>query len=359
MAVGSLIEATDYNLIQSTISGIMGSTSSGYGQTLSSAQVISGSKITAVQWNNLQSDITNAWYHQLGTSVYLGAPTYNSALLTTASTTTKIYDADRAAYLAVAQALANTSSTTVGGVTYPGAYVAPPTGQNTTPVVSPGSLPWSSQRTANWGGQVSSGLPYGTVGYSESGATKLQHQLVLTWNTVLSMDYFFNSGASIFVNASFSANTVTSKTQAWYTLLANMGTITFNINNTTSNGSQGTGSSYGWAYFLANPNVTQTIFTAAFSASQTPESTYAPCSYSITCVYTPGSTLTFTAIFDDLEEESYTTTGYKIQEDIAGTTTNTFNMTYASGSSVSVASYLPTATNGAGTIVLANNYTAP
>lgn len=66
--VGNIIPASDYNNIQTKIDGVMGAGSgqSGYGQTLSSAQVTSTSVITASGWAALRSDLLKARQHQTG-----------------------------------------------------------------------------------------------------------------------------------------------------------------------------------------------------------------------------------------------------------------------------------------------------
>jgi hypothetical protein len=68
--VGNIIPASDYNNIQTKIAGVMGpgSGQSGYGQTLSSAQVSSTSVITASGWAALRSDLLKARQHQTGVS---------------------------------------------------------------------------------------------------------------------------------------------------------------------------------------------------------------------------------------------------------------------------------------------------
>ena len=68
--VGNLIPASDYNNIQTKIEGVMGAGSgqSGYGQTLSSAQVTSTSVISASGWAALRSDLLKARQHQTGIS---------------------------------------------------------------------------------------------------------------------------------------------------------------------------------------------------------------------------------------------------------------------------------------------------
>jgi hypothetical protein len=68
--VGNIIPASDYNNIQTKIEGVMGvgSGQSGYGQTLSSAQVSGGTTITASGWAALRSDLLKARQHQTGVS---------------------------------------------------------------------------------------------------------------------------------------------------------------------------------------------------------------------------------------------------------------------------------------------------
>lgn len=68
--VGNIIPASDYNTIQTKIDGVMGTGSgqSGYGQTLSSAQVSSGTTITTSGWAALRSDLLKARQHQTGVS---------------------------------------------------------------------------------------------------------------------------------------------------------------------------------------------------------------------------------------------------------------------------------------------------
>ena len=68
--VGNIIPASDYNNIQTKIAGVMGTGTgqSGYGQTLSSAQVSSTSVISTSGWAALRSDLLKARQHQTGVS---------------------------------------------------------------------------------------------------------------------------------------------------------------------------------------------------------------------------------------------------------------------------------------------------
>jgi hypothetical protein len=312
--VGQKIEANDYNTIQTTISQVLGTNPAGYGQTVRSSQVATSSKITAAQWNALQADITAVNYHQLNT-----APVYSGVALTTASTTVKIKDADRAAYLAVAQALLNTSPSTVGGVSYPGAHVVAPTGQNTSGSTN---FPVSSSRNG-------STKPWGGTGYE----TTITHTTTLTFANILAAEYFFNSGSVVTFTASATGGTTGTngtKDYSWATLLTNMHTVTFSYSGTRGSGS-GTGTSYGWSYFNANRGTSQTVFTNALSSGL-----YSPNQYDlVVSVDSTGTVYTFSCRFEDIGSSG------SVDENVTATIQSDLNVTYASGPYVSVSSYLP------------------
>jgi hypothetical protein len=313
--VGTNIAAVDYNNIQTIISGILGQNVNGYGQIVRSGQVVSAATITAGQWNNLQADITAVNQHQLNAD-----PVYNGSPLTTASNSVKIYEHDRAAYLAIAQALANTSSTTVGGVTYPGCYVIAPTGQVT---VTGGSFPITSTRSASWG---------------NGGSTTINHTVTLQFPSNAAADYFFNSGSSIKFSASATGGTISTsgtKDSSWATLLTSV-SITFSyagVNGVKNGVSAGTGTAYGWNYFNANRGIPQQVFQNITGDS------YSPNQYDITAsLNANGTILTFTCQFQDLSAGN-------VDENVTATISNIINIAYASGSYVSVTTpnnYLPT-----------------
>jgi len=337
--VGQNIAAADYNVIQSLISPILGTGLSGYGQALQSTQVAITNIVTVAQWNALQNDIIKLNYHQLNTS-----PIYNSNPLTTATNVIQIRESDRSAYQQVAIGLASFSSATSGGVSYPGAYALAPVGQTTTPTVpaSPvpnlGSFPVVGQRLASWGGAA-------------SGVQTVTHTVAITFPTALAAIYFFNTGSTIKLNSIFVPSQVTPKNTSWQTLLSNMGTITFGRLGTSSSNAVGTVTSYGWNYFKANLTATQIVYTNSLGTQGT--SLYAPNKVEITCqLDTSGRVLTFNVLFQDLSTAAYElladpATGlshsqYSIDEDATGTLTSIVNVTYASGSYVSVVPYLPT-----------------
>jgi hypothetical protein len=326
MAVGDLIAANDYIAIQTAIAGILGQVSGGYGQTVSSSTVASTNKITVSQWNNLQTDINAVNYHLLNT-----APVYSGNPLTTATSSTKIREADRAAYLAVATALASPTSVTVGGVAYPGSYIPAITGQSSS-TTGPGGFTFS-ERTAPWGGTA-------------SGKQTVSHIFQVVFASANAAKYYFNAGGSIKFSASQSSNAA-GKNYSWYTMLANMGTITFGKTATTVSSGNGTGSAYGWDYFVLNNGVTQTIYSNSLGA--TGSTLYAPNQYIIKCSFA-GSTFTFTVEFQDLSssvnEAAFVggASTWRVDQDVTGTLRSNVDLTYASGSYVSSTAYLPTAT---------------
>jgi hypothetical protein len=341
MAVGDHIAAVDYNNIRSLVAGVLGKVSTGYGQDLSaSSPVATTGVIYAAQWNALESDITKLFWHQLNS-----AP---SPVLTHATNTIQIADADRAAYLQMATALCSPSTSTVGGVNYPGCYIAAPTGQNNTPIS--GSFPVRSQRTETWGGTTQS-LTFPVI--TESNIPTVTHTTTLTWANASAAQYFFNSGAVVTFTASRTGGSTNLKNTSWTSLLSSMGTITFGYTGVTA--SAGSGSSYGWSYFNSNRGGTlTTIYSNSVGTSGS--SLYAPNQYVILAnLSSDGTILTFSVQFQDLStkttEQAYKTSPaggsqpsnvYDVDEDVDGTLTSNLNITYASGSYVSATAYIPT-----------------
>jgi hypothetical protein len=72
---GTRATATDFNNIQSTTNSVLGlgSGQTGYGQTVTSAQVASGAIITVAQWTTLRADLVKCRTHQTNGAVANGA----------------------------------------------------------------------------------------------------------------------------------------------------------------------------------------------------------------------------------------------------------------------------------------------
>jgi hypothetical protein len=280
--VNTAVLATDYNTIQSKVSSVLGTGSDtyGYGQPVTSSQVARTNRITVAQWNALRNDLLKARNHQ--TSVD------ESGALTIASNTTRIREADRAAYSLFADTI-----TTNRLVTPPSSQASLTTLQTVT-------------RTTPW-------------------ATTISHQITITFASEDASRFFFNSGSSIKFSSSmtgFSAGQSLLVNQSWATLLTNMGIITFNAFSTTSSGT-GTAQAIGF-YNLTTTN--QLIFTKLVEAGNQ----YTPNQYQL-YVRKSGNTVIFTPTW------SYTEDGnYGIFEPADGTLTSLIQAYTATGPNVSV-----------------------
>ena len=279
--LGTKITATDYNAIQAKIALVLGSGSGdyGYGQAISSSSVSANAKISVAQWNNLQSDILRARQHQTG----------NAESLTTAATSVKITEADRAAYNAMAD----------DTQTY--RLTVPPSSQATRE-----NLVATQTRTANWNGVLSQ---YVTIDFGSADTAR----------------YYFNSGSRFEFSASRSGGSNTAKDISWTTILTNMGTIYFDRENTTPTGT-GTGSTIGWADLTGSD---QQIFEKTLAGT-----TYYPNVYRIYARAPVANQIVFTIRFDDASGQPNPPWG--TDEDVTGTLTSTVQVYRASGSNVSV-----------------------
>jgi hypothetical protein len=302
---GTKIVATDYNAIQAIINNVMGAGSGtyGWGQTVLSSQVAVNSKVTATQWNNLQTDLQNAYQHITG----------GIGSLTTASSSIKIAESDRAAYLA----MANYTNTYANSLSY--------STQSSTQLLQQGV------KTVAWNGTVT-------------------HTVTLTFLNASYARYFFNSGSVIQFTGSLSGYSTTdtsyAKDQSWATLLTNMGTISFGLNGTSTTGTVNSiGSTVGYTYCAAHPGTSYNIIQKITSAP-----IYSPNQYDLNVsVDATGTVVTFTAQFEDLSTGSLESSQgggnpslpqFSIDENVEGTLTSSCSAYYASGV-VSVAAYLP------------------
>jgi len=90
--VGNSLLARDYNTLNSFLKVFMGTTATGYGATLVSSTVSTGTRISHTEWNDLHSDLLRCSIHQLGTGATIpGEPAlvYTGDLIT--ATNVNIY----------------------------------------------------------------------------------------------------------------------------------------------------------------------------------------------------------------------------------------------------------------------------
>jgi hypothetical protein len=307
---GTRILASDFNAIQSVIANVLGtgSGSKGYGQTVTSAPVSVGDKITAVGWQQLRNDLLAARQHQTGLD--------ESGNLTPPSTGILVRYYDEAAYSAFA-ALIDTNSLVCSAT------------QGSVQTISTGTK-------SNWNGTIT-------------------HTVTLTFANADYARYFFNSGSYIMFNASllgFPTNDgSTLVDNDWQTLLGAMGTIAFNANstylvpNSGPNGANPTGNVSSAVGFYNLTTTAQTIFTKTASS-------YTGNQYVVNAQRNSGgNVVTFTIQFQDVDTGTHNPP-YSTLEIIEGTLTSLVQMFYASGSNVSVSSavvsgnsYLPAVTS--------------
>jgi hypothetical protein len=287
----TLIIATDYNSIQNNISNVLGvggtnptnllpDESFGYGQSVASAQVSLNAKVSLTQWNNLRTDIIRARQYQTGVD--------QSGITVLPTLTTKITEADRAAY-ALAAASAVTSR-----------LVTPLPGQVTRENLVP-----NQSHTGAWNAVLSQTV---TVNFSNRDAAR----------------NYFNTGSRFEFSAvisGFSGTNPLDKDNTWYTMLTNMGTIYYTRTGTTCTGSGNT-SGIGFSS-LSGGN--QLVF-----SKDTTNSTYSPNRFALYARISGGQ-LVFTLQWEDL----YAPGGFQIDEVVTGTITSTIQVFRASGTNVS------------------------
>jgi|TARA_A100001015_G_scaffold60251_1_gene66466 hypothetical protein len=299
--VGDIINAAQYNGLQSRVATIMGTGSGteGYGQTLTSSQVLATATVTAEQMDNLRTDLNKATNHQLGSNAnisdiavgeIIGADATGASISTLTDTTGGFNDYD----IATGVIESNKFSIDAGNSS----------------VESTGN---SSTRTTSWNGQVT-------------------HVFTVTFASANDRRHFFNSGGEIRFSANLSGQSG-AKSDDWATLLSNMGTIKFNYTQTTSTGT-GTGTSIG------NYDVTgsyQQIF------QKTGSGNYAENDYNIQVKENSATVLEFLIEFrdDDTGDPPITPVpkggiAGGVDEDVNGTLSSVIQQLRATGSNVSV-----------------------
>lgn len=287
-SVGSKVTASDFNSVQSTINTVLGTY---YGQSLASSQVSANtSKITAAQWQGLYTDILKTYNHQNSVNGSLTYPTTSTVV--------------SAGVFNNYQTMATNCQTN-----YTNFY----SGYSATQSFSTLSIP------GGWG---------------NSSTNTAIHTLSVAFSSATTAGYYFNAGSQIRITASLASNG-SAKDNSWSSMLSHMGTIAFGVNSTTTLAgavTPGTGSSIGFNQLTGSY---QQIYSKG-----TENSTYTPNTYNIYASIS-GGTITFKIEFEDLSGPAYQGI-YNIDEAVGGTATSSTSLYYASGSGqVSVTSYLP------------------
>lgn len=196
----SIVTAANYNELQNTVSEILGTgfAEGGYGQTLVSAPVSVGEKVTASHLELLRTDINRIHVHQTGSL----------------SSLVEIEKTDLI------------GANDIDGDTNKGwnAYVSVVNNLEANAGIVDGTqvtleTATTSTRFSAWNGKV-------------------VHSFTITFDDSDHRRAFFNAGGEIHISATIEGDN-SSKGQDWNTILTNMGTVKFKSNTTEKTGSAG------------------------------------------------------------------------------------------------------------------------
>lgn len=289
MAVGDLITATRYNNLQSRISVIMGtgSSNSGYGQTLVSAQVAQGSNVDLTRVLNLRTDMLKARQHQTGNNE--GPTPGGSGAFPLVTTADQITDAF-AANLESQMTTIETNKLVLGSGQF----------TDTTDALT-------SQRTASWNGL-------------------LTHNVTVAFGSANAARYYFNTGGDIRFRVTLTGGTsdtgVNQIYTDWSNMFTTMGTIIMNHNNTSRTGTAGTTQARGF-YQLTTTN--QEIFRRVGSGN------YASNTYIINARTDGAGNVFFNIQFNDNKGGNP-----NFDEAVTGTLTSRIDIRRATGTNVAI-----------------------
>jgi hypothetical protein len=197
------IAATDYNAIRNKIVEILGTGTGqkGYGQTVASSAVFAGNNITKNQWDLLRYDLVNALIHQDGvlpTIVTLGATdlasNYGAGYVNTNYDTLAERSISNRFNIGAGQSIVISPTLVDSGTSLPTVVLG------------------TQSRTGSW-------------------STQSQCTMTVTFASVNTARYFFNSGSKIRFTSSRTGGTVSPQNNAWTNLLSTtIGTVNFGAN---------------------------------------------------------------------------------------------------------------------------------
>jgi hypothetical protein len=292
IASGSLVEASDYNTIQTKVDSILGTGSGdkGYGQAVSSSQQSSGAVITDNHINELFADIQKAHTHQQGSA--------SSAIAQV--TTADVIEANNGTsfkgwtqYSTAADLIETNRLTAASG------------GMTTTAAKTTETL------SAGWNGSRNQIV---TVVFADANARR----------------HFFNSGGEIHIAASVASGGNT-KSQDWATMCSSSGTIKIAEDGITKTGASGT------LYGGYNEGTIPTSSTKIFD--RTGSGNYAENTWTLNATNSADTlTLTLENIFNDADTGDQTGTGSAVDEDVDRALTVTIGELRATNANVTVAS---------------------
>jgi len=218
------IAATDYNAIRNKVAEILGTGTGqkGYGQTIASSAVFAGNNITKNQWDLLRYDLVNILVHQDGVLPAIVTLAANDVVGYSAGNANTNYDT-----------LAETSITNRFNIGAGQSIVVSPTLIDSG-TSSPTAVTGTQSRTGSW-------------------ATQSQCTMTVTFASVNTARYFFNSGSKIRFTSSRTGGTVSPQNNAWTNLLSTtIGTVNFGANTPSAVNFYTLTTSYQQIYQLAS-----------------------------------------------------------------------------------------------------------
>jgi hypothetical protein len=314
--MSTLITTSTYNNLQSTVAKVMGTGTgnSGYGQPILSSQ-ISGTVITALQWNNLRTDMAKAYTHQTNVAVVNTSANLNvnPPNLQVISESTLISNEIFNQY---ANFTSNVNTNRLAA--HPNQLTA------NLPVVT-------VQRTSVWGSAVdviSTTITVTFSGYSKSGLS------------VSAADHrrcFFNAGGSIQIRSTLAGFSSQRKNISWKAMLDAVGVFSLRANNSSITGTLRPGSSLtstvGFHQLTTSPRqmLKQTAISGAYYDAQYQEN-----SYNIEAWLQGSNQVIFRIIYRDDDQGDRRGLGPAVDENVDGTLSAIVTCTRATGSNVDV-----------------------
>jgi hypothetical protein len=326
---GQKIEAQDYNNIRNIINPVIarnfgGTADVGYDNSPSASAVAADTKISAVQWNNLRSDISRCRGHQTGTNLLdsgtagaLTVPNPSAQFTATCSGTVLAVSEIASGTIQVGSLLSGAGISGTYTITGQTSGTAGSTGNYTvTPALAvtpaqtvvstyyrqisendralyttmaqaavagriitpPASIPAIRRTQANLISPNKQRLP---VANNEGWNGTIAQTITITFPQEVSATNpsaagataraYFNSGSQFLFSAVFVPASAQSKNLSWQTLCSNMGTIRFGINSISDSGVTSSSTASIAAYGFSNLPATSTLlYTRTINFSATP-----------------------------------------------------------------------------------------
>jgi hypothetical protein len=412
---GQKIEAQDYNNIRNIINPVIarnfgGTADVGYDNSPSASAVAADSRISAVQWNNLRSDISRCRGHQTGTDLLesgtagaLAVPNPSAQFTATCSGTTLAVSAIASGTIQLGSVLsglnidANTTYTITAQTS--GTAGSAPGNYTVTPALS---IPSAQTVVSTYYRQISENdralyttmaqaafdnriiTPPASIPIARRTQANLvtpNQQRTAAWSTIIAQTItinfpqevgatnptplgttaraYFNSGSQFLFSAVFTPSNAQSKNESWRILCENMGTIRFGINSISDSGNASASTATIAAYGFSNLPASSTLLytrTLTYSATGGNVGNYNPNRIRLYGHKTTASfidTFTFIFQFDDAAAAdtppiSSNPEDTPQDENVAGTLTTIIQAEYAS--TVSYISVTPPTANTTGIV---------